>query len=698
MDDTRTIRGQLVTAPDLSTDGESRRRFLQLALASAAVAGTGVGLGLREAFGSSPLGPDGRVLVLIELLGGNDGLNTVAPVDSGRYRDARRGLAVRPEEGLRIDDGLALHPKLVRLKERYDAGDVAIVQGIGYADSTLSHFDSMALWMGGEHGLVSGRRPRTGWIGRYLDGRGADRSQVEAVAFDTAIPLHMRGHEASAVTLGIGPLPSFGIERSPGYGRMYETVRRMSGAPSPLGPWADELAATGSEALDLAARLAPAYARPHTTKGFATEMVQAARLINVDIGVRLVTVQLTGFDVHQRHKWEHGVALGNLDTGVHEFFQELDPRFADRVTLMTFSEFGRRTQVNASEGTDHGAASISFVMGRPVVGGLYGQYPSLDALDRRGNLVPQVDFRDVYGTVAEAWLGADGNEIVGGRFEGLGLFGAAPDGSIAPQVSAVAPVRTGTPVDRESNHGTGTGYVVLASDGDVLQFGEARSHGAAVAGAIAVRTHPLVDGYWVADARGGVSAFGSAPDHGSVEHLDLVSPVVGMAASADGRGYWLASQDGGIFALGAARFYGSASSIALNEPVSGLAARPAGDGYWMCAGDGGVFAFGRAPFKGSGAHLPLAAPVVTMAVHPGGEGYWLLTSDGGVFAFGTAPYRGSLAGIRLAAPIVDMAITPTGAGYWLLGRDGGVFTFGDAAFHGAPRQVSGRAVSVSIAS
>lgn len=90
--------------------------------------------------------------------------------------------------------------------------------------------------------------------------------------------------------------------------------------------------------------------------------------------------------------------------------------------------------------------------------------------------------------------------------------------------------------------------------------------------------------------------------------------------------------------------------------------------------------------------------MVTMAVNPGGEGYWLLTSDGGVFAFGTAPYRGSLAGIRLAAPIVDMAITPTGAGYWLLGRDGGVFTFGDAAFHGAPRQVSGRAVSVSIAS
>ncbi|GEM_PF-25862 len=701
MSDVARIRTQLSTAADGSPDALSRRRFLQFALAGAAVAGTGVGVGFRSAFGSTPLGSDDRVLVLIELLGGNDGLNTVAPVDSGHYHDLRRGIAISPAEGLRIDGGLAFHPSLSHIKDRFDAGDVAVVQGVGYADSTLSHFDSMAMWMGGEHGLVPGRRPETGWIGRYLDGLGAGRSPVEAVAFDTAIPLHMRGSEASAVTLGIGPLPDFGTDRSTGYQRMYETVRRMDGATSPLGPWADELAAAGSAALDLATELRPAYARPHTGWGFATEMVQAARLINVDIGVRLLTVQLAGFDTHQRHEWEHGVALGNLDTGVQRFFEELDARFADRVTVMTFSEFGRRPQKNASDGTDHGAASLSLVVGQPVVGGLYGEYPLLDALDRRGNLVPRVDFRDLYGTVAEAWLGADGSAIVGGRYEGLGLFGAVPNTSTTNGVRAVAPVAPVAQSPQPSSpagESSGDGYVVLSSDGAVQQFGHLRSHGSAGAGAVAVRTHPLVDGYWIAEARGVVTAYGLAPDHGSVVALDLASAIVDMAPSADGRGYWLASEDGGLFALGAAPFHGSAAALSLAAPVSGMAARPAGDGYWLCGRDGGVFAFGSAPFHGSVAHLDLVEPIVTMAVHSSGDGYWLLTADGGVFAFGAAPFHGSLAGVNLAAPIVDMATTPTGDGYWLLGGDGGVFTFGDASFHGAPRQVSDRTVSVSIAS
>jgi hypothetical protein len=167
----------------------------------------------------------------------------------------------------------------------------------------------------------------------------------------------------------------------------------------------------------------------------------------------------------------------------------------------------------------------------------------------------------------------------------------------------------------------------------------------------------------------------------SGSHLN--KPVVGMAATPDGKGYWLVASDGGIFAYGDAGFYGSAGAIRLAEPIVGMAATPDGKGYWLVASDGGIFTYGDAGFYGSAGAIRLAEPIVGMAVTPDGKGYWLVASDGGIFTYGDAGFYGSAGAIRLAEPIVGMAATTDAGGYWFDAADGGVFTYGDAEFHGS---------------
>ena len=192
-----------------------------------------------------------------------------------------------------------------------------------------------------------------------------------------------------------------------------------------------------------------------------------------------------------------------------------------------------------------------------------------------------------------------------------------------------------------------------------------------------------LSGYWVVAPDGGVFSFGEAKFYGSTGGIRLNSPILGMAATPAGAGYWLVAADGGIFSYGDAKFYGSTGGIRLNKPVVGMASTNGGQGYWLVASDGGLFAFGDAQFYGSTGGITLNKPVVGMAPTPSGKGYWLVASDGGIFAFGDAGFYGSTGGIKLNQPVVGMASTPTGKGYWLLGADGGLFSFGDAGFFGS---------------
>jgi uncharacterized protein YkwD len=169
----------------------------------------------------------------------------------------------------------------------------------------------------------------------------------------------------------------------------------------------------------------------------------------------------------------------------------------------------------------------------------------------------------------------------------------------------------------------------------------------------------------------------------SMAALSLNAPVVGMAATPNGKGSWRVAADGGVFTAGNAPYFGSAGALRLHQPIVGMAATPTGRGYWFVARDGGLFTYGDAHFYGSTGGFHLNQPIVGMAATPTGRGYWLVASDGGVFSFGDAHFYGSTGAIRLNQPIVGAASTPTGHGYWFVARDGGVFSFGDAHFHGS---------------
>jgi hypothetical protein len=189
-------------------------------------------------------------------------------------------------------------------------------------------------------------------------------------------------------------------------------------------------------------------------------------------------------------------------------------------------------------------------------------------------------------------------------------------------------------------------------------------------------------GYYEAASDGGVFTFGNLPFCGSTGAITLNSPVVGIAATADGGGYWMVAADGGIFAFGDAKFYGSMGGQPLNKPIVGMAATPDGGGYWLVASDGGLFSFGDARFFGSTGDINLNKPIVGMAATPDGSGYWLVASDGGLFTFGSARFHGSLGGVSLNQPVVGMATDPATGGYWMVAADGGIFSF-DAPYHGS---------------
>jgi hypothetical protein len=186
-------------------------------------------------------------------------------------------------------------------------------------------------------------------------------------------------------------------------------------------------------------------------------------------------------------------------------------------------------------------------------------------------------------------------------------------------------------------------------------------------------------GYWLVGADGGVFSFGGAQFYGSMAQDPLNAPIVGIAATPDGKGYWLAGADGGVFSFGDADYFGSMGGEKLNAPVVGIATTPDGLGYWLVASDGGVFSFGDASFYGSMGQEKLNAQVVGIASTPDGLGYWLVGSDGGVFSFGDAYFYGSLVGQHLHSPIVGISANGGGLGYYLVGADGGVFAFGSAS-------------------
>ena len=417
---------------DDSPAGVDRRRFLRLVGmgAGAGIAGTLGGGSLLDrvlpghdasAWAAGPIGANDGVLIVIGMYGGNDGLNMVAPVTDPNYAAQRGTLALRPDTSLLIDAETGLHPNLTELKARWDLGQLAIVEGVGYPNPDLSHFTSMANWMSGRPGSL----PTTGWLGRWLDGYLAGTRDLHAAAsIGSSVPLTLVGATARATAVPERQ-PTFGADTTNSGTRVSNTIRSMATANQ--GAWHAAVSSAFVDGLDVGKTLAPVIPATGIASGELSKPLEvAAHLVNANLGFRIVNIGWGDFDSHASEATMHGTRMAELNEGVRRFYEVLLPEWGNRVTFMTFSEFGRTSWVNAGGGTDHGTASSQLVFGANVKGGRYGQRPSLANIARWQRLTHHVDLRSYYTSILDGWMGGGASGLLGGTYENLGLFAAGP--------------------------------------------------------------------------------------------------------------------------------------------------------------------------------------------------------------------------------------------------------------------------------
>lgn len=431
---------------DESLDPHSidRRRFLQLI-------GMGVGAGLvaggsgtlldaalghdPSAWAAGPIGANEGVVVIIGMMGGNDGLNTVVPTNDGNYYTMHGSEAIAAGDALPIGDGTGLHPELTAIKSFWDAGKLAIVEGIGYPNPDLSHFNSMAYWMSGQPGGFS----TSGWIGRWLDGYLSGSNDLFAAAeIGHSAPLHMIGERRRATVVGAGR-PGYGTDTTARFKAQYAAISAMKRSNGLAG----SLGQAFIDQISLAQTLAPTIPERDTMPSdeIVAQLEVAARLINANLGFRVLSASYGDFDSHANQPTQHRDRMRELNAAVNRFFAVLDPAWTSRVTLMTFSEFGRTPWSNDGRGTDHGTSAPHLVLGSNVKGGLYGKRASMAGLARWERMNHHLDFRSYYASIIDGWLGGGSSDVLGGNHENLGLFArgpgvADPDGAGSPIVVA----------------------------------------------------------------------------------------------------------------------------------------------------------------------------------------------------------------------------------------------------------------------
>jgi uncharacterized protein (DUF1501 family) len=371
----------------------------------------------------TPAGSRGRVLVVVQLGGGNDGLNTVVPVGDDAYYRVRPTLAIPRAEAVGLVDGLALHPSLAPLKPLFDGRRLALVQGVGYPNPNRSHFRAMDIWQTG----APERYESTGWLGRYLDAQccGEQPRGPLATAIGDGTP---RAYWNEHVLVpSIPDLERFQLETDPRErAGALDAFRMVYDDDEVAGQYESLIRRVGADALassEELKRIASSYrsAAQYPATQLARGLQSIAQLVDADLGTRVFYISLGGFDTHAGQKNAHARLLKELAEGLTAFERDLEAHGqADRVLTMTFSEFGRRVAENASGGTDHGAAEPMLLLG-PVKGGLIGDHPSLTDLDH-GDLKHAIDFRSVYASVLEGWLGASAEAVLGQRFESLPIL------------------------------------------------------------------------------------------------------------------------------------------------------------------------------------------------------------------------------------------------------------------------------------
>jgi uncharacterized protein (DUF1501 family) len=407
-----------------------RRNFLKNSLAAGSMVAWGLSVPnflCRTAFAapnSDKPGAKETILVVVQLTGGNDGLNTVVPFKDAEYAKLRPTLKLADTQIHKLTDEIALHPEMGGLAGLYEDKALCVVQGVGYPNPNQSHFRSMDIWQSAN----PTETVTEGWVGKALKGL------PRANAFHVA-----NGNEPSPLALNgalnrvpsITSLDDFQLRTESVSGsdkkdqkQVIEDLAKTDPNRAALLGFVQRTALNTYESSkrlqEIGKNYEPKETYPQTA--FANRLKLAAQLIDADLGARIYYVSIDGFDTHASQAPGHAKLLQEVSGAMTAFFKDLAARgHRDRIMMMTFSEFGRRAKENGSKGTDHGSAAPMLLVGGKVKAGIVGAHPSLTDLEI-GNLKHHTDFRRVYAAVLDQWLGVPSKEILGGKFDPLDVL------------------------------------------------------------------------------------------------------------------------------------------------------------------------------------------------------------------------------------------------------------------------------------
>jgi uncharacterized protein (DUF1501 family) len=440
----------------VETTLQTRRHFLRTSALGAAAAWTlpvflektffALDAMAADALTQTATGKDGTILVVLQMAGGNDGLNMVVPYADDAYYQGRPRLGLPAEKILKLDSYAGLNGKLTGLKSLFDEGHLSVIQGVGYPNPNRSHFRSTEIW---QTASDADRNASEGWIGRYFDNCCGGADPTVGVAIGDEMPQAFTAKKPTGVTFS-RPEQFRWKTSEPNGGRMSaeefffrqlnEAGASENVATASDGASIDTISGRGKTdvgTLDFLQRTALdaqlssdkilAIARkyksavPYPPGQLAASLNIIGRMIAGGLATRVYYASQGGFDTHAGQMNAHERLMGEFNDAIAAFVADLKQQGNfDRVLLMTFSEFGRRVSENANGGTDHGAAAPMFVMGGAVKAGMFGKYPSLTDLDR-GDLKFNTDFRTVYGTILDRWLKAPSQVVLGRKFPELAI-------------------------------------------------------------------------------------------------------------------------------------------------------------------------------------------------------------------------------------------------------------------------------------
>ncbi|MFO0837827.1 MAG: DUF1501 domain-containing protein [Phycisphaerae bacterium] len=376
--------------------------------------------------------PEERILVVVQLAGGNDGLNMIVPCEMDEYYRARPRLAVQKKDALKLAEGVGLHPSAKGLKELFDEGHMAVVQGVGYPNPDRSHFTSMDIWHTADRDL----KQHSGWLGRYFDacckGNDPEPEPIEGIALMGEAPMAMQGQRFTPLAFeNPDSLAWRAPRRDAAAEEVFKKLNNISGDIPTQGKEIEQFlqraalkAQVGAEQIRSAAGASLRGRRGGLFQQggqLGGQLQMVARLILAGLPTRIYYVSMGGFDTHTAQQARQQRLMEELGNAMNAFIDSLaEHKLLDRVLVMTFSEFGRRVQENASGGTDHGEAAPMMFFGGQVRAGVHEKHPSLSEL-HRGDLPFNIDFRRVYSSVLRDWLGAKPEKILGNAFPPLKL-------------------------------------------------------------------------------------------------------------------------------------------------------------------------------------------------------------------------------------------------------------------------------------